>query len=75
MINFNAENERIKRHYLIWEKEARGKAESTVNNIRDAIYLFEEHTGFKSFKSISRQDIISFKKQLMLKKTKRPEIQ
>jgi integrase len=70
MTKFNAENERIKWQYLEWEKEARGKAESTVNNIRDSLYLFEEHIGFKSFKKITNQDMISFKKQLMQKKNR-----
>ncbi len=68
MAKFNAENERIKHHYLEWVKEACGKADSTVNNIRDALYLFDEHTNFKSFKTINRQDFITFKKQLCPKK-------
>lgn len=67
MTKFNAENERIKREYLEWEKEAKGKAESTINNIREAIYSFEEHTQFKSFKQLNKKDIISFKKQLKQK--------
>ena len=69
MPKFNAENERIKRQYLVREKESWGKADSTINNIRNAIYLFEEHTGFKSFKDIKNQDIIGFKKQLKQKKS------
>ncbi len=71
MIKFNAKNERIKRQYLEWEREARGKAESTVNNIRDAIYRFEEHTNFKSFKTITKQDIILFKKHMKQIKNQR----
>ena len=54
MLKFNAINERIKRQYLEWEKEAKGKAESTVNNIRNAIYRFEKYTNFKNFKNIAK---------------------
>lgn len=64
MVKYNAVNERTKRQYLEWEREAKGKAESTINNMRDAIYRFEEHTKFKNFKHITKQDILSFKKQL-----------
>jgi len=64
MTKYNANNERIKRHYLEWEKEARGKADSTVNNIREALYRFEEHTNFKDFKNVTKKDIISFKKKM-----------
>ena len=71
MTKFNAANERIKRQYLEWEKEAKGKADSTINNIRDAIYRFEECTNFKNFKQIATQDIISFKKHLKLTKNQR----
>jgi integrase/recombinase XerD len=64
MTKYNAQNERIKRQYLEWEKEAKGKASSTINNMRDALYRFEEHIQFKNFKQVTRQDILSFKKQL-----------
>ncbi len=74
MPKFNAKNERIKRQYLEWEKEAKGKADSTINNIRDAIYRFEEHTGFKNFKQVNKHDIIGFKKHLKQTKNKKREI-
>lgn len=64
MTKYNAANERIKRRYLEWEKEAKGKAEATINNMRDAIYRFEEGIGFKNFKLVTKQDIIAFKKHL-----------
>jgi len=71
MAKFNAQNERIKHAYLEWEQEARGKHTSTVDNIRDAIYLFEEHTNFKDFKSVNKLDIIPFKGALKRKKNAR----
>lgn len=75
MAKFNAENERIKRQYLEWEKEANGKSDCTISNILSSIYLFEEFTKFKSFKKLNRQSIIAFKKNLRKKtnrKTKLP---
>jgi len=75
MAKFNAENERTKRHYFEWEKEARGKANATVSNIRDALYSFEESTGFKNFKAVTKEDIVNFKNQIKKKinhKTDRP---
>ena len=71
MVKFNAENERIKRQYLEWEKEARGKSESTIKNIREALYLFDDATGFKSFKLLNKNDIIGFKKKLKEKRNDR----
>ena len=70
MAKFNAENERIKRKYLEWEKEANGKSNSTITNIQNYLYLYEECIGFKSFKCFNKNDAISFKKYLMQKKIK-----
>ncbi|MCX5922720.1 MAG: tyrosine-type recombinase/integrase [Candidatus Dependentiae bacterium] len=67
MVKFNAENERTKRCYFEWEKEANGKSISTIDNMRNAIYLFEKFTKFKSFKQITKEDIIAFKKHLTQK--------
>ena len=71
MAKFNAENERIKHKYLEWEKEARGKSEATITNIREALYLFDEYTGFKNFKQINTKDIIVFKNALKQKRNLR----
>ena len=68
MTRYNANNERTKRQYFEWEKEANGKSRSTVDNIRSAIYLFEEFSGFKGFKQLSKESIIAFKKDLLKKK-------
>ena len=42
-----------------------------MNNIRDAIYRFEEYINFKSFKAITKRDIIPFKKHLKQIKNQR----
>ncbi len=64
MVLYNAKNERIKRDYLEWEKEANGKSDKTIVNMRSAIYRFEQSTQFKDFRLISKDIIISFKKEL-----------
>lgn len=71
MANYNAENERIKRKYLKWEKEANGKSHSTTTKIQNYLYIYEEYRGFKSFKHFNKNDAIGFKKYLIQKKSKR----
>jgi integrase len=71
MTKFNAENERLKRRYLEWEKEANGKSNSTVRNIQNYLYLYEEYTCFKDFKLFNKNDAIGFKKHLGQKKALR----
>lgn len=71
MTKFNATNERIKRKYLEWEKEANGKSNSTITNIQNYLYLYEELTRFKDFKLFNKNDAISFKKHLAQKKSQR----
>jgi len=70
MTKYNAANERIKRRYLKWEKEANRKSNSTVTNIQNYLYLYEEYTSFKSFKLFNKKDAINFKKHLTQKKSK-----
>ncbi len=64
MNNYNPENERIKRAYYVYLKEADRKAETTVNAIRKAILRFEEYTQFASFKLFNKGQAIAFKKHL-----------
>ena len=71
MAKFNAENERVKRQYFVWEKEANGKSVKTVDHMRNDIFMFEEFTGFKSFKRFNQEDIIAFKKHVAKKKNQR----
>lgn len=71
MAKFNAENERIKRRYLEWEKEANGKSDSTITNIQNHIYCYEEFTKFKSFKQFNKNDAIAFKRHITQKQSTR----
>lgn len=74
MAKYNPENERIKRQYLIWKKEANGKGNQTIDNIRTAIYEFEQFTHFASFKALNKEQIIVFKKSFAQKKNKRTKL-
>jgi integrase len=68
MTRYNANNERIKRLYFEWEKDANGKSSGTIDNIGAAIYSFEKFTCFKDFKQFRKDTIIAFKKDLLKKK-------
>lgn len=68
MARFNPNNERIKRQYFEWEKEANGKSPNTIANIRESIYSFEKFANFKDFKQLTKEWIIAFKKDLLKKK-------
>lgn len=65
MTNLNPQNERIKKAYFIYLKEADQKAEATINCIRKAILRLEEYTSFKSFKSFNKEQAVAFKKSLI----------
>lgn len=58
------ENERIKRRYLQFLREAKRADISTVNKAADAILRFERSTGFKPFKRFHIDQAIKFKAQL-----------
>jgi len=51
MPKHNPENERVKRDYLHWLKNARGQSEATLDAAAAAIHRFESYTRFKSFKT------------------------
>ncbi|MBR7618120.1 site-specific integrase [Phenylobacterium sp. 20VBR1] len=64
MIKRNAENERVKRDYLIWMREARGRSEETLDIAAAAIDRFQTHTGYKAFKTFRPEQATSFKADL-----------
>lgn len=64
MKKHNAENERIKREYLRWLKNAQGRSEATLDIAAAAIARFEAQTGFRDFKTFRREQAISFKDHL-----------
>lgn len=62
-MKINAKNERIKKEYFIYLKEAKKHSDSTIDNIRKAILRWEEFAKYKDF-GLSKQAAISFKKHL-----------
>jgi len=64
MITHNAENERIKRRYFAYLKEAKRYSEASVDSVAKALHRFETYTRFRSFKSFHIQQSIAFKRHL-----------
>ncbi|MEX1663242.1 tyrosine-type recombinase/integrase [Thioclava sp. 15-R06ZXC-3] len=58
------ENERIKRRYLTFLREAKRADHATVGKAADAILRFERSTGFKPFKRFHIDQATNFKRQL-----------
>lgn len=64
MTKHNAENERIKRKYFAYLKEAKRHSEPTVDAAAKALARFEEYTRHKDFKAFHFEQAVAFKKQL-----------
>lgn len=56
----NSENERIKRKYFSYLKEAKGLNEKTIKQIRKSIFRFEEFTQFKALSQIHPKPSFKF---------------
>ncbi|MGA9755683.1 MAG: site-specific integrase [Desulfobaccales bacterium] len=59
-----AENERIKRRYFAFMKEAKRHSEPTVDAAAKALNRFEVYTKFRDFKTFHFQQAIAFKRHL-----------
>ncbi len=57
-------NERIKRQYLIFLREAKGQSEATIDAVAKSLKRFEEHTKFRDFKSFHFEQARAFKRKL-----------
>jgi integrase len=64
MPKLNPSNERLKRDYLRYLKEAKGKSEATLDAVRKALARYEDYTGGKDFKTFRREQAIGFKDRL-----------
>jgi integrase len=64
MIKRNAENERMKRRYLVFLKEAKGRDEASIDAAASAIERFEEHTRRRDFKRFHFEQARAFKTEL-----------
>ena len=64
LTRFNPINERIKKAYFRYLKEAGRKADSTIDSVRKAISRFESYTQFKDFRTFNKEQAVAFKKHL-----------
>jgi integrase len=70
MRKMNEENERIKRRYFGYMREAKGRDDKTISKIALAIRKYEQSTKWKSFKAFHIEDAGRFKADL--RKAKNP---
>lgn len=64
MTNHNPSNERIKRAYFTYLKEAKRHSEATVDAVAKALDRFESYTKRRDFKAFHFEQAVAFKKHL-----------
>ena len=64
MVEHNANNERIKRQYFVFLKEAKRHSEATVDAVAKALARFEAYSKFRDFKAFHTDLAVAFKKHL-----------
>jgi integrase/recombinase XerD len=67
----NPKNDRVKRDYLIYLKDARQRSPATVEQVRHAIDRLEAYIGFKDFATFNKDQALSFKRALVTSKAQR----
>ena len=60
----NSKNEKLKRSFCRWLKEAEGLSDATIDGIRKAIYLYEDFTDHEDFSRYSQTKGIGMKRWL-----------
>jgi integrase len=69
MKTHNAENERIKRRYFAYLKEAMRQSEQTLDAVAKSLARFEDYTRHKDFKAFHHQQAVAFKGHLAEQKS------
>lgn len=64
MTKHNAANERVKRDYYRYLKEAKGRDEATIDAVAKSLARFEESTKRKDFRRFHREQAVAFKRAL-----------
>ena len=64
MKTHSAQNERIKRRYFTYLKEARRYSEASLDTVAKALHRFESHTRFRYFKAFHIEQPMAFKRHL-----------
>ncbi len=67
----NPKNDRVKREYLIWLKDAKQRSNATVEQARHAIDRLEIYTGYKDFGTYNKEQGRAFKQALLETKAQR----
>lgn len=65
MIKLNPENERIKRTYFTFLREALGRDEATIDGVAAALARFEASAKARDFKRFHREQAVAFKRKLL----------
>jgi len=66
----NEQNERIKRRFAIWKREARRAQMITVDKTLEALKAFKTFTGNKDFKLFKLDQAVEFKRHLESRKSR-----
>ena len=64
MAMHNPDNERIKRRYFVFLKEAKRQSEDSVDAVAKALARFEADTRYRAFKLFRIEQAVAFKKRL-----------
>lgn len=64
MAQHNARNERIKRQYFTFLREAKRQSEASVDAVAAALSRFEGYTRHRDFKTFHHQQAVAFKRHL-----------
>ncbi len=64
MKTHNAQNERIKRQYFTYLKEAKRYSEASLDGVAKALHRFETYTRLREFKRFHIQQAVGFKRHL-----------
>jgi integrase len=71
VVKHNPENERIKRKYFAYLKEAKRHSEQTVDAAAKALSRFEEYNRYRDFKAFHYEQAVAFKRHLAEEKGQR----
>jgi integrase len=64
MTQHNAANERVKRRYFLYLREAKRQSEASVDAAAKALARFEELTLYRDFKAFNIEQVVAFKRRL-----------
>ena len=64
MTKHNPKNERIKRAYYIYLREAQGRSQASIDGVAKALSRFDQSTGKKDYAVFHREQALAFKRNL-----------